>query len=269
VFILICQGHAKKGVLARSGRPEPEDEENSVTTSHTSPRRNRTRRAGLFAALAGLLAVATAWAPGAAAATSPASPADRAPVRTTPAPSTTLSPGDPIYSGGTRCTLGFNVTDGEDVFILTAGHCTSAGSYWYADPQGTVPIGPTVLSSFPGNDFGLIRYENPGLTSPGEYTAASAYVGEQVYTVTPGTGTHSGTVTGLNATVNYGGGNIVYGLIRTNVCFEGSSSGVPLLGAGGRALGIASGGSGTCSSGGTSYFQPVTEALASADLTLY
>jgi streptogrisin B len=240
-----------------------------VTTSHTSPRRNRTRRAGLFAALAGLLAVLAAWAPGAAAAPSPASPADRAPERTTHARTTALSPGDPIYSGGRRCTLGFNVTNGEDVFILTAGHCTSAGSYWYADPEGTVPIGPAVFSSFPGNDFGLIRYDDPGLAYPGEYTAASPYVGEQVHTVTPDSGAHSGTVTGLNATVNYGGGNVVYGLIRTNVCFEGSSSGVPLLGAGGRALGIASGGSGSCSSGGTSFFQPVTEALASAGLTLY
>jgi len=34
------------------------------------------------------------------------------------------------------------------------------------------------------------------------------------------TGTHSGTVTGLNATVNYGGGDIVYGMIKTNVCAE-------------------------------------------------
>lgn len=233
-----------------------------MSSSRTSPRRNRTRRARVIAALTGLLAAVAVWAPGAAAAT-PAPAVDRT-VHT----AATLSPGDPIYSAGSRCTLGFNVTDGEDVFILTAGHCTSAGSYWYADPEGTVPIGPTVFSSFPGNDFGLILYENPELASPGTYTAASPYVGERVHTITPGTGVHSGTVTALNATVDYGGGNVVHGLIRTNVCVEGDVSGAPLLGDG-RALGIGSGASGSCATGGTSYFQPVQEALAAAGLTLY
>lgn len=241
--------------------------------SRMSPRQNGTRRARLIAAVAGLLAAATVWAPGAAAATpAPAGghgSAEPQAIRSMDASSVTLSPGDPIYSGGARCTLGFNVTDGDDAFILTAGHCGSAGSYWYADPAGTVPIGPMVFSSFPGNDFALIRYETLDLVLPGEYTAASPYVGEQVHTNTLETGVHSGTVTGLNATVNYGGGNVVYGLIRTNVCFGGSVSGVPLLGDDGRALGIGSGGSGSCATGATTFFQPLTEALAAAGLTLY
>lgn len=250
-----------------------------MRTPRTSPRENRRRRGRLIVAVAGALAATMAWAPSAVA-TAPAPapyravPADDAGStaprgeRRMDAPSETLSPGDPIYSGGARCTLGFNVTDGTDVFLLTAGHCAATGSYWYADPQETVPIGPTVLSSFPGNDFALIRYDHPGLAAPGGHSAATPYVGEQVYTITPEAGIRSGVVTALNQTVNHGGGNVVYGLIRTTVCFDGRASGAPLLGDG-RALGIAAGASGSCAVGGTSFFQPVTEALASAGLTLY
>lgn len=82
------------------------------------------------------------------------------------------------------------------------------------------------------------------------------------------TGIHSGTVTGLNATVNYGGGDIVYGMIRTNVCAEPGDSGGPLY-SGARAVGLTSGGSGNCSSGGTTFFQPVVEALSAYGVSVY
>ena len=39
------------------------------------------------------------------------------------------------------------------------------------------------------------------------------------------TGTRTGRVTALNATVNYGGGDIVYGMIQTTVCAEPGDSG--------------------------------------------
>ena len=42
------------------------------------------------------------------------------------------------------------------------------------------------------------------------------------------TGVRSGTVTGLDATVNYGGGDVVDGLIKTDVCAEPGDSGGPL-----------------------------------------
>ncbi|CAM5624526.1 Serine protease OS=Streptomyces microflavus OX=1919 GN=Smic_14180 PE=3 SV=1 [Streptomyces microflavus] len=81
-------------------------------------------------------------------------------------------------------------------------------------------------------------------------------------------GTHSGSVTGLNATVNYGGGDVVYGMIRTNVCAEPGDSGGPLY-SGTRAIGLTSGGSGNCSSGGTTFFQPVVEALNAYGVSVY
>ena len=54
---------------------------------------------------------------------------------------------------------------------------------------------------------------------------------------------------------------VVSGLIRTNVCAEPGDSGGPLF-AGTAAIGLTSGGSGNCTTGGTTFFQPVTEALS-------
>lgn len=79
---------------------------------------------------------------------------------------------------------------------------------------------------------------------------------------------HCGVVTRLNATVNYGGGNIVYGLIQTNVCSEAGDTGGPVF-SGTTALGLISGGSGNCTSGGTTFDQPITEVLSAYGLTLY
>lgn len=81
------------------------------------------------------------------------------------------------------------------------------------------------------------------------------------------TGLRSGSVTGLNATVNYGSSGIVYGMIQTNVCAEPGDSGGALF-AGSTALGLTSGGSGNCRTGGTTFYQPVTEALSAYGATV-
>ena len=78
---------------------------------------------------------------------------------------------------------------------------------------------------------------------------------------------HSGTVTGINATVVYSQGS-VSGLIKTNVCAEGGDSGGPLF-TGNVALGLTSGGSGNCTVGGETFFQPVTEPLSVYGASIY
>ncbi|GGK28663.1 serine protease [Streptomyces camponoticapitis] len=177
-----------------------------------------------------------------------------------------LSGGDAIYSPTGRCSAGFNVRSGTTDYFLTAGHCTEGNPNWYTNSARTTLIGPTAGSSFPGNDYGIVRYSNASVPRPGTVgsinitSAANATVGLSVTRRGSTTGTHSGTVQGLNATVNYGGGDVVSGLIRTNVCAEPGDSGGPLY-SGSRAIGLTSGGSGNCSSGGTTYFQPVVEAL--------
>ncbi|MGW3624972.1 S1 family peptidase [Streptomyces sp. NPDC000880] len=185
-----------------------------------------------------------------------------------------ISGGDAIYATSWRCSLGFNVRSGSTYYFLTAGHCTDGNPPWYTNSARTTSIGPTAGSSFPGNDYGIVRYSNTSLAHPGTVgsvditSAANATVGMSVTRRGSTTGTHSGTVTGLNATVNYGGGDVVYGMIRTNVCAEPGDSGGPLY-SGSRAIGLTSGGSGNCSSGGTTFFQPVTEALSAYGVSVY
>ncbi|OEJ38330.1 streptogrisin [Streptomyces agglomeratus] len=186
-----------------------------------------------------------------------------------------LAGGDAIYATSWRCSAGFNVRNSAGTyFFVTAGHCTDGNPPWYTNSSRTTSIGPTAGSSFPGNDYGLVRYANTSLAHPGTVgsqditSAANATVGMSVTRRGSTTGTHSGSVTGLNATVNYGGGDIVYGMIRTNVCAEPGDSGGPLY-SGTRAIGLTSGGSGNCSSGGTTFFQPVTEALSAYGVSVY
>jgi streptogrisin D len=177
--------------------------------------------------------------------------------------STFISGGDAIYTGGARCSLGFNVRSGSTYYFLTAGHCTNIGSTW---SNGSSTLGTRAGTSFPGNDFGIVRYTNTSITKSGAVgsqditNARTPSVGESVYRRGSTTGTHSGRVTALNATVNYAQGS-VSGLIRTTVCAEPGDSGGSLY-SGTSALGLTSGGSGNCSSGGTTYFQPVTEPLS-------
>lgn len=91
--------------------------------------------------------------------------------------------------------------------------------------------------------------------------AGEATVGMSVTRSGSTTQVHDGEVTALDATVNYGNGDIVNGLIQTTVCAEPGDSGGSLF-SGDTAIGLTSGGSGDCSSGGETFFQPVPEALS-------
>ncbi|MET8358575.1 S1 family peptidase [Micromonospora sp. NPDC005171] len=188
-----------------------------------------------------------------------------------------IAGGQAIYGGGARCSLGANARSGSTYYVITAGHCTTAAATWYADSAQTTVLGNRTATSYPTNDYGLIRYTGrithpsavytyPGLltiTGPG-----NAYIGQAVCRSGSTTGVRCGTVTGLNQTVNYSTG-VIYGLIRTNICAEPGDSGGPLYVAStGTILGILSGGTGNCTAGGTTYYQPIAEVLAAYGLTL-
>ncbi|MFC7887096.1 S1 family peptidase [Streptomyces sp. NPDC057376] len=184
--------------------------------------------------------------------------------------------GDAIYASSWRCSLGFNVRSSSGAeYFLTAGHCTDGAGTWYANSGRSTVLGSTAGSSFPGNDYGIVRYTNGSVSKPGTANgvditrAATPSVGTTVIRDGSTTGTHSGRVTALNATVNYGGGDIVRGLIQTTVCAEPGDSGGPLYGSNGTAYGLTSGGSGNCRTGGTTFFQPVTEALNAYGVSVY
>jgi streptogrisin D len=188
-----------------------------------------------------------------------------------------LRGGDAIYGGGYRCSLGFNVRSSNGTYyFLTAGHCGNLATRWYSNSSRTTLAGTLAGSRFPGDDYAIVRYA-AGVAHPGEVnlyngtqdisSAGTAVVGESVRRSGSTTGVHSGTVQALNATVNYAEGT-VRGLIKTNVCAEGGDSGGSLFD-GTKALGLTSGGSGNCRSGGTTYFQPVTEALNAYGVSVY
>ncbi len=183
--------------------------------------------------------------------------------------------GDAIYASSWRCSLGFNVRSGSTDYFVTAGHCTDGAGTWWSNSGHSTTLGTTAGSSFPTNDYGLVRYTNTSVTKSGTAgsvditSAATPSVNTNVIRTGSTTGTHTGRVTALNATVNYGGGDVVYGMIQTTVCAEPGDSGGPLYGSNGVAYGLTSGGSGNCSSGGITFFQPVTEALSAYGVNVF
>jgi streptogrisin C len=184
-----------------------------------------------------------------------------------PRPFIDIVGGNAYFIGsGTRCSVGSAVTAGG---FVTAGHCGNTGA------STTQPSGSFAGSSFPGNDYAWVRAaagntpralvnRYPGTVSVAGSQAAG--VGASVCRSGSTTGWHCGTIAALNSSVTYPQGTVT-GLIRTNVCAEPGDSGGSLL-AGNQAQGVTSGGSGNCSSGGTTFFQPVNEILAVYGLTL-
>jgi streptogrisin D len=172
-----------------------------------------------------------------------------------------------------RCSAGFNLRAGSAYYLLTAGHC--GGDTWFDDG---VPIGTTVVESFPGDDYKLIRIDDVAAVAPqgrvlygsGTYDVSSAGqppVGSTVCRTGSTTGTRCGSIQAYNATVTYAEGS-VSGLVRTNVCAEPGDSGGPLFAANGVAVGITSGGSGNCRTGGTTFFQTVSEVTSRFGLSV-
>ncbi|MBP2340457.1 streptogrisin C [Saccharothrix coeruleofusca] len=181
--------------------------------------------------------------------------------------------GDAYYIGSSRCSVGFAVSGG----FVTAGHCGRSGAS--TSGHNRVAQGSFAGSSFPGNDYGWVRtnsnwtsrpwvnrYNGSNVTVTG---SSSAAVGAAICRSGSTTGWRCGTVQAKNQTVNYAQGS-VSGLTRTNACAEpGDSGGSWVAGSNySQAQGVTSGGSGNCSSGGTTYFQPVGEILSAYGLSL-
>jgi streptogrisin C len=179
--------------------------------------------------------------------------------------------GDAYYiNNSSRCSIGFSVAGG----FVTAGHCGGAGSSTAGSNR--VAQGTVQARSFPGNDYGWVavnsnwvprnlvnRYNGGTVTVTGSTEAA---VGASICRSGSTTGWRCGTVQAKNQTVRYSQGS-VGGLTRTNACAEPGDSGGSWL-SGSQAQGVTSGGSGNCSSGGTTYFQPVNEILSTYGLRL-
>lgn len=170
-----------------------------------------------------------------------------------------------------RCSIGFAVQGG----FVTAGHCGAEGTTTSSE-DGTID-GVVRQSTFPGSgDLGFVEVNADAVLRPvvndfagNELPVAGnleAPVGAAICRSGSTTGTRCGVVEAKNQTVNYPEGTVT-GLTRTNVCAEGGDSGGSWL-SGDQAQGVTSGGSGNCTIGGETFFQPLNEILEVNDLTL-
>ncbi|SDG20380.1 streptogrisin C [Sinosporangium album] len=182
--------------------------------------------------------------------------------------------GDAYYIGPYRCSVGFSVTRGSTPGFVTAGHCGDVGN----TTQGfnRVAQGTFEGSSFPGNDYAWVSVNSQwtprGVVngySAGEIAVAGSQEqieGASVCRSGSTTQWRCGTIQQRNTSVTYPEGTIT-GVTRTSACAEGGDSGGSYI-SGNQAQGVTSGGSGNCSVGGTTYFQPVNEILSVYGLTL-
>jgi streptogrisin C len=194
-----------------------------------------------------------------------------------PKPLFNVRGGDAWFGPNFRCSVGFSAEDprGGRHFV-TAGHCTRGGGA--ASGFNRVPLGTISGSRFGrGGDFGTVdvtssqwslsaavnHYSGTDITVTGSTEAA---VGASVCRSGATTGLHCGRVQAKNQTVNYAEG-MVTGLTRTNVCAEPGDSGGAWV-SGNQAQGVTSGGSGDCTTGGTTFFSPVNPALSAFGLRL-
>ncbi|GAB1817114.1 S1 family peptidase [Herbidospora sp. RD11066] len=179
--------------------------------------------------------------------------------------------GDAYYIGGGRCSVGFSITRGSTNGFVTAGHCGNVGNATTGYNQ--VAQGTFQGSSFPGNDYAWVATNANWVSTPtiaGTSTTVAGstaqVVGGSICRSGSTTGWHCGTVQQIGTSVTYPQGT-VSGVTRTNVCAEPGDSGGGWI-SGSQAQGVTSGGSGNCSVGGTTYFQPVNEILSAYGLTL-
>jgi streptogrisin C len=191
-------------------------------------------------------------------------------------------------SNGFVCSNGFNAqTSSGQSILLTAGHCAEGNPTF---SRNGVTIGATRGYSFPGNDYASVNINDPGYWAPqaavdmynGSARVVSGYssapVGSSLCKSGRTTGWTCGTIEAYNQTVNYGGGDIVSGLVRHSACVEQGDSGGSNM-SGNLAQGLSSGGQLYNSGGGlvcgekvgqpnVSYYQPVGEALSAYGATL-
>ncbi|QKV91816.1 S1 family peptidase [Streptomyces sp. NA02950] len=209
-----------------------------------------------------------------------ASGADRDVVRVVqsaerPRPLYDLRGGEAYYiNSSARCSIGFSVTQGDRNGFVTAGHCGDPGDSTAG--YNRVAQGSFQGSTFPGNDYAWVETNNNWTPQPWVVGADNtnvvvsgsqqAPVGSSVCRSGSTTGWHCGTILQHNTSVQYTEGT-VRGVSRTNVCAEPGDSGGPYI-SGSEGQGVLSGGSGNCTRGGTTYYQPLNPILSAYSLTL-
>ncbi|MEU3170276.1 S1 family peptidase [Streptosporangium sp. NPDC006930] len=197
------------------------------------------------------------------------------PTTEVPQPLYDLVGGNAYYIGvTTRCSIGFPVLKGTQQGFVSAGHCGNLGDTTAGFNR--VAQGIFQGSTFPGNDYSWVAVNSNWTATPavdnGEGDTVSvagarvAIEGASVCRSGSTTDFHCGLIQQRDASITYPQGT-VFGLTRTNVCAEPGDSGGSFISID-QAQGVTSGGSGDCSQGGTTYFQPIGPILTAYGLTL-
>ncbi|HEX2132164.1 MAG TPA: S1 family peptidase [Actinophytocola sp.] len=185
-----------------------------------------------------------------------------------PAP---LGGGAVLYdpTGTTQCTAAFAARAGTQWMLVTEPSCAGAGELYSGN---LVPVGKVVATN-PAyalvqvtntTDWELVPWIDTGAGKVVITGSRETPVGGSVCLVDHALGFSCGTVTARNQTIVFPEGAI-HGVTRTNVC--ASTHAVAFL-SGGQAQGMPLGGSGFCTTTGTSWFQPINPILAAYGLTL-
>ncbi|MFE6171389.1 alpha-lytic protease prodomain-containing protein [Streptomyces sp. NPDC056464] len=192
-----------------------------------------------------------------------------------PRPLADLVGGEAYYiEGSARCSIGFSVTKDTQQGFASAGHCGDADDSttgFNMAEQGTFEA-----STFPGKDMSWVSVNSDWTATPdvkgegGQRTqvtgSVQALVGASICRSGSTTGWHCGTIEQHDTSVSYSQGT-VDGVTETTVCAEPGDSGGPYV-SGSQAQGVTSGGSGDCTDGGTTFYQPINPILSDFGLIL-
>jgi len=185
-----------------------------------------------------------------------------------PAP---LGGGSVLYDpfGTVQCTASFAALSGTEWMLVTERGCAGAGELYSGD---LVPVGEVVATS-PAyalvqvsntTDWELVPWIDTGAGKTVITGSRETPVGGPVCLVDHTLGFSCGTVTARNQTIVFPEG-VISGLTRTDIC---ASSRAAAYLSGDQAQGVPVGGSGFCTTAGTSWFQPINPILAAYGLTL-
>lgn len=205
----------------------------------------------LLACLLGLPAAATATTP------------------TAPAP---IGGGSLLFtSTGARCTAAFAARAGSSGYLIAGPGCTGSPSTLVYSGNNVL-VGQLTAAS---TGYSVVRVTNTTdwqlvgwITTPAGPVhltgSVESPVGATVCLLSRTTGLRCGTIVAKNQTINYPEGAIT-GVTRTNICME---PGAIAFVSGSQAQGVPIGGSGSCSSGGISFFLPINRILSTYGLAL-
>jgi hypothetical protein len=183
--------------------------------------------------------------------------------------------GSTLLNGNYHCIAAFAAKGGSTGYLVTGPGCAAPiGTQLFSG--NNIPVGP-VTSTTASGGVALVAVTNTAAwqlvpwikLGGGQYPiagSASTPVGGAVCLLDQATGTHCGTVTAKNQTVNFPGG-AVFGLTRTNICMSPGSA-IAFV-SGDQAQGVPLGGTNGCTTGGTSYFYPINSLLSGYGLTLF